>query len=67
VFNSTVLNSKDLELVLRELERLKAAEYESREEVLEMQNLMRKQRMIQNFKWLIARRKWDEKVANLKQ
>lgn len=67
MFNSTVLNSKDLELVLRELERLKAAEYESREEVLEMQNLMRKQRMIQNFKWLIARRKWDEKVANLKQ
>ena len=53
--------------MLRELERLKAAEYESREEVLEMQNLMRKQRMIQNFKWLIARRKWDEKVANLKQ
>lgn len=23
--------------------------------------------MIQNFKWLIAQRKWDQKVDNLKQ
>jgi hypothetical protein len=32
-----------------------------------MQNLLRKQRMIQHFKWLIAQRKWDAKIENLKQ
>jgi len=48
------------------MERLKASEKEAREEVLELQNLMRKQRMLQNFKWLIAQRKWDFKVDNLK-
>jgi hypothetical protein len=60
------LNSKDLEQVFKEMERLKASEKEAREEVLELQNLMRKQRMLQNFKWLIAQRKWDFKVDNLK-
>jgi hypothetical protein len=40
------LNSKDLEQVFKEMERLKASEKEAREEVLELQNLMRKQRML---------------------
>lgn len=40
--NSAVLQSKDLELVFREMDRLKTSELEAREEVLEMQNLMRK-------------------------
>jgi hypothetical protein len=40
------LSSKDLELVFKEMERLKASEKEAREEVLELQNLMRKQRTL---------------------
>lgn len=64
---SRIFNNKDLEGIFREMERLKSSEKEAREELLEMENLLRKQRMIQNFKWLIAQRKWDEKVDNLKQ
>jgi hypothetical protein len=44
--NSAVLQSKDLELVFREMNRLKASEAEARQELLEMQNLIRKQRML---------------------
>lgn len=45
-----MLNSKDLENIFREMERLKASEKDAREELLVMENLLRKQRMIQNFK-----------------
>lgn len=43
---SAILQSRDLELMLREMERLKRSEKEAQEEVLEMQNLIRKQRML---------------------
>lgn len=59
--------NKDLELIFKEMERLKATEKEAREDLLEMQNLMRKQRMMQNFKWVIQQRKWDAKIENLRQ
>ena len=62
-----IYNNKELELILREMDRLKFSEKEARDELLEMQNLLRKQRMIQHFKWLIAQRKWDAKIENLKQ
>ncbi len=32
-----------------------------------MENLLRKQRMMQNFKWLLQQKKWDLKIDNLKQ
>jgi hypothetical protein len=37
-----LFNSKDLENIFREMERLKASEKEAREELLEMENLLRK-------------------------
>lgn len=51
---SRIFNSKELENIFREMERLKASEKEACEDLLEMENLLRKQRMLQNFKWLIA-------------
>jgi hypothetical protein len=63
---SRLFNNKDMEMIFREMERLKMSEKDAREELLEMENLLRKQRMMQNFKWLAAQRRWDEKVDNLK-
>lgn len=51
---SRLFNNKDMEMIFREMERLKLSEKEAREELLEMENLLRKQRMMQNFKWLAA-------------
>lgn len=62
-----LFNSKDLENIFREMERLKASEKDAREELLEMENLLRKQRMLQNHKWLLQQKKWDLKIDNLKQ
>jgi hypothetical protein len=50
----SILRSEDLVDLLKEFERLKAAEKDARDNVLQMQDLMRKQRIIQNFKWLRA-------------
>jgi erythromycin esterase-like protein len=61
-----IYQNKDLENIFKEMERLKATEKEAREDLLEMQNLIRKQRMMQNFKWVIQQRKWDAKIENLR-
>jgi len=49
-----------------ELEYLKASEKEAREEVLMLQVYLRKQRMMQNLKWVLEKQKHDFKVDNLK-
>lgn len=52
--------------VFEELEYLKASEKEAREEVLMLQVYLRKQRMMQNLKWVLEKQKQDFKVDNLK-
>jgi hypothetical protein len=52
--------------VFEELEYLKASEKEAREEVLMLQVYLRKQRMMQNLKWVLEKQKHDFKVDNLK-
>ena len=59
-------DSADLTGVFEELEYLKASEKEAREEVLMLQVYLRKQRMMQNLKWVLEKQKQDFKVDNLK-
>ena len=63
----SILRSEDLVDLLKEFERLKAAEKDARDNVLQMQDLMRKQRIIQNFKWLRAQKEWELKETHLRE
>jgi hypothetical protein len=46
------IQAEGLQQIFIELERLKRKEEEARQDVLALEQLLRKQRMIQNFKWL---------------
>ena len=62
-----MLSSKDLKGVLEEMNRLKESEKEAQEQVLQMQNLIRKQRMVENFKHVCAQKKWQTKLETLQK
>ena len=62
-----MLSSKDLKGVLEEMNRLKESEKEAQEQVLQMQNLILKQRMVENFKHVCAQKKWQTKLETLQK
>jgi len=59
-------DSKDLTGIFEELEYLRGSEKEAREEILMLQMYIRKQRMMQNLKWVLEKQKHEFKVDNLK-
>jgi len=59
-------DSKDLTDIFEELEYLRGSEKEAREEILMLQTYIRKQRMMQNLKWVLEKQKHEFKVDNLK-
>lgn len=61
-----IFKEADLAEVFDDFKRLKTNEEEAREEVLRLQELLRKQRLMQNLKWSLFKQKQEYKVDNLK-
>ena len=55
------------ERVMREFETLKESEREAREEIIQLQLLMRKMRMVFRFKEVVARQQFEHKMDNMRQ
>ena len=54
------------EVIFEEMERLKESESEARNEVLKLQNFIRKSRMLLKLKEAVQKQKHDFKIDNLK-
>ena len=66
-FRGTSDQEDNYEVIFEEMERLKISESEARDEVLKLENWIRKSRMLQKLKEAVGKQKHDYKIDNLKQ
>jgi len=53
--------------MLLEFERLKLSEKEAREEIIKLQEVIRKMRIFERFKTVILKQTYDNKLDNLRE
>ena len=53
--------------MLKEFQRLKESEKEAREEIIKLQEVIRKMRIFERFKTVLLKQSYDNKLDNLRE